>query len=166
MTDETQEPQPNTPGYKSRRMLAAENDELKATLVTLAARLDAIEAKPSATVTVDGLVAALKEDRENALSARLQRELDETRAQLADLRLPQTPTVPGVPYTGWVQATADCWFPMQGYRKGPSQDGPGEYFEISMPDYWPGCPFTPVKLEKVNSDGSRVFVPHPDFASH
>jgi hypothetical protein len=167
MTDETQDPQPNTPGYKSRRMLQAENDELKTGLAALMERVNALESKPSGgTVTVDGLVAALKQDRESALSARLQQELDAARAQIEDLQRPATPTSPGIPYTGWVQATEDCWFPVGGYRKGPSAEGPGEFFEISMPDYWPGCPFKPMKLEKVNADGSRVFVPHPDFASH
>jgi hypothetical protein len=166
MSDETQDPQPNTPGYKSRKMLAAENEDLKSGLAALMSRIEALESKPAEGVTVDGLVAALKQDREAALSSRLQQELDAARAQIEDLRRPATPTVPGVPYSGWVQAKEDCWFPVGGYKKGPSAEGPGEFFEISMPDYWPGCPFTPMKLEKVNQDGSRVFVPHPDFASH
>jgi hypothetical protein len=165
MTDEVQEKPNNNPNYKSRRVLQEENDQLKAGLDALMARMAALESAPRGTVTVDGLVDALKADRESANSARLQRELDETRAQLEDLKRPQTPTS-GVPYSGWVQAKEDCWFPLGGYRKGPKEGQPGEIFQVDMPDYWPGCPFTPIIVKGQDADGRYITAPHPDFQSH
>ncbi len=150
MTDETDT------GYKSRKMLQEELDAKNVQFSELMARIAALESKPD-------MATALKEDREAALSAKLQRELDEARAQIEHLKRPNSPSS-GVPYSGWAQAKEDLWDGKL-IRRGPSAEGPGEYFEISLPDYWPGCPFTPV-IRHTNKDGSAYFTPHPDFASH
>ncbi len=164
MTDE-QKPN-NNPTYKSRAVLQAENDELKVDMAAIMERLSALESqKPSEQPMVQQIVEALKEDRATERSARLERELKEAYAQIEHLQRPATPTA-GIPYSGWAQAKEDLWDGKL-IRKGPSENGPGEYFQISLPDYWPGCPFTPVVLlERRNPDGSMVFAPHPDFSSH
>ena len=162
MTDEKPN---NNPTYKSRAVLQAENDELKAGMAAIMDRLAALEAnKPASEPLVDQIVTALKQDREVTNSARLERELKDAYAQIEHLQRPATPTA-GVPYSGWAQAKEDLWDGKL-IRKGPSENGPGEYFQISLPDYWPGCPFTPVVLKQQNPDGSLVFAPHPDFSSH
>lgn len=155
----------NNPNYKSRKVLQEENDSLKANFAALMARIEALESAPRGATSVDDLVSALATDRENANSARLQRELNETRAQLQDLRRPTTPTE-GMPYKGWVQAKEDCWFPVGGVRKGPHDGAPGEIFEVDMPDYWPGCPFTPIIVKGKDTSGQFITAPHPDFLSH
>lgn len=154
----------NNPNYKSRRVLQEENDQLKTGLEALMARMSALEVSRG-TLTVDGIVEALKQERESALSAKLQRELDDARAQIEHLKRPETPTS-GVHYSGWVQAKEDCWFPVGGVRKGPHDGIPGEVFEVDMPDYWPGCPFTPVLVKGQDSTGQYITAPHPDFKSH
>jgi len=155
----------STPGYKTRAMLQEELDAKNAAFADLMARVEALEAKPAVVTSVDAIVEALKQDRETVLSARLQRELDEANRQIEHLQRPQSPTE-GIPYSGYVQAKEDCWFPDQGYRRGPKDGEPGEVFQITMPDYWPGCPFTPVEIIGRDPSGRYVVKPHPDFASH
>jgi hypothetical protein len=157
----SEEQDPTTPGYKSRKMLAEELAQEQAKYAALLARIEALEAKPQDTVKA--LADALKEDRETAASARLQRELAEARAQIEDLKRPQTPTS-GVRYEGLVQATQDCW-DLNGYHFGPKEGRPGDVFHVAMEDYWPGCPFVPV-IQKHAPDGSVFYSPHPDFQSH
>lgn len=168
MTDETQEPKDN--GYKSRKMLAQENDQLKAGLAEMMARLEKLEARPSTDQT-QAIVAALREDRDTAKSARLEQELIEARKQLDAFKRPESPTAPGIPYSGWAQAKETLWDGKM-LRRGPADPynpypGVGEVFEISLPDYWPGCPFTPVIVKGQDPGTGRYIVaPHPDFASH
>lgn len=170
MTEETQEPAMNAPGYKSRKMLAAENDELKAGLAALMSRVNALEsAKPAPLV--DQIVTALKTDRGDARQALLERELREAQEQIAHLQRPETPTV-GIPYKGPVQAKADCWDPVNGLKFGPDSPqaprrGFGDVFYVDMPDYWPGCPFVPVIIKGTDQGtGLPIVEPHPDFQSH
>jgi hypothetical protein len=166
MTDEVQEP--GTPGYKSRKMLAAENDELKAGLADLMARLEKLESRPAGDT--QAIVDAIRQDRDTQTSARLQRELDEARKQLDAFKRPETPTS-GVPYSGWAQATETLWDGKM-IRRGPSDPynptpGTGEVFQISLPDYWPGCPFVPVIVKGQDPGTGRYIVePHPDYARH
>ncbi len=134
--------------------------------------IEALEAKPAADgPMVDQIVAALRQDREEVLSAKLQRELTEARQQIQDLQLQETPTT-GVPYKGPVQARADCWDPVNGLKFGPdspnaARKGYGDVFNIDMQDYWPGCPFVPVIIKGVDpGTGLLIVEPHPDFASH
>jgi len=161
MTDETPV-EPGTPGYKSRRMLSEENDQLRTGIADMMARLEKLESSKSDPAAA--LLEALNKHSETQLSARLQRELDETRKQIEDLRRPQTPNC-GVPYCGWVQAKEDSW-DLGGYRHGPKEGRPGEVFQVDMPDYWPGCPFTPVIITGTREDGLPKVEPHPDFQSH
>lgn len=162
---------PGTPGYKSRKMLATENEELKTGLAALMARIEALESRPVDTAVSDQILSALRQDREEVLSAKLQRELDDARRQIQDLQLQETPTT-GVPYKGPVQARADCWDPVNGYKHGPqspyaARPGYGDVFYVDMPDYWPGCPFVPVIIKGVDpGTGLHIVEPHPDFASH
>jgi hypothetical protein len=161
MTEEVEQQQ-NNPGYKSRKMLADELEAEKAKFFALMARIEALEAKPSEPL-VGQIVEALRTERLDARSAALERELREAHAQIQDLQRPETPTS-GVPYTGLVQATQDCW-DLNGYHYGPKEGKPGDVFTVSMPDYWPGCPFVPVIAHK-NPDGSPYYLVHPDFQSH
>lgn len=160
-SEESATESPGSPGYKSRRILADELARSQAGYAGLLARLEALEAAKSDPTAA--MVEALRQERETVLSARLQRELDEAKKQIEHLKRPETPSN-GVPYSGWVQAKEDLWDGRL-IRKGPSSEGPGEYFEISLPDYWPGCPFTPVVRHQAQ-DGSAYFTPHPDFKSH
>lgn len=128
----------------------------------LEARLAALEAKPTST---QDIVAAIREDREQATNARLQLELNEAYKQIDHLKRPDTPSGPGIPYRGWVQAKEDSW-DMTGYHYGPKEGKPGEVFRVDMPDYWPGCPFTPVIVTGTREDGLPIVAPNPDFQSH
>ena len=112
----------------------------------------------------------MRSDREEVLSAKLQRELDEAKKQIEHLQRPETPTS-GIPYAGYVQAREDVWDgkqiwfgPNSPYTKRP---GRGDVFYIEMPDYWPGCPFTPVIVTgRDPTTGQEIVAPHPDFQSH
>jgi hypothetical protein len=168
VTDESQEP--GTPGYKSRKMLQAELDAKDALFAELMARVEKLESKPASSDQTQAIVDALRQDRETQKSAALQRELDEARKQLDAFRRPETPSS-GVPYSGYAQARETLW-DGKSLRRGPADPynptpGFGEVFHISMPDYWPGCPFTPVIFKGTDPGSGRPIVePHPDFASH
>lgn len=146
----------------TRNQLREQLDAERARNDTMEQRLAALEAKPAST---QDIVQALREDRETERSAALQRELNEAYRQIDHLKLPQTPTGPGIPYKGWVIAKEDSW-DMTGYHLGPKEGRPGEVFRVDMPDYWPGCPFTPVIITGTREDQSPITAPHPDFQSH
>ena len=110
------------------------------------------------------LLEAELESQRNILSEQSQ-ELRSSSEQIDHLKLPQTPTGPGIHYKGWVQAKEDSW-DMTGYHFGPKEGKPGEVFQVDMPDYWPGCPFTPVIIKGTREDGLPITAPHPDFLSH
>jgi hypothetical protein len=125
----------------TRRQLQEQLDSEKSRNDALEARLAALEtARPS---SAQEIVQALREDREQARSVTLEKELREAYVQIDHLKRPQTPEGPGIAYKGWVQAKEDSW-DMTGYHYGPKEGKPGEVFQVDMPDYWPGCPFTPV----------------------
>jgi hypothetical protein len=147
----------------TRKQLQEQLDAERVRNDAIMARLEALESSKGGTV--DDLVKALREDRESAKSAALQKELNDAYAQIDHLKLPQTPTGPGIHYKGWVQAKEDSW-DMTGYHFGPKEGKPGEVFQVDMPDYWPGCPFTPVIIKGTREDGLPITAPHPDFLSH
>lgn len=157
MTDE--------PNYQTRAMLQDKLDAEKARNDALEARLAKLEAAPPTISSAQEIISALREDRQSERSAALQRELDEAYRQIDHLKRPQTPSGPGIPYSGWAQAKEDLW---DGHlvRQGPKEGKPGEVFQIELPDYWPGCPFTPVIVTGQREDGSYIVKPHPDFQSH
>jgi len=146
----------------TRKQLLEQLDAERARNDAMEARMAKLEAaKPLST---DDIVSALREEREASRSASLQRELDEAYKQIDHLKRPETPTS-GTPYKGWVQAKEDSW-DMTGYHWGPKEGKPGEVFRVDMPDYWPGCPFTPVLITGTREDGQPITAPHPDFQSH
>jgi len=146
----------------TRRQLQEQLDAERARNDAMEARLAALEAKPA---SAQDIVSAIREDRESERSAALERELTEARRQIEHLQRPQTPEGPGMPYNGWVQAKEDSW-DSTGYHFGPKDGKPGDVFRVNMPDYWPGCPFTPVVISGTKEDGSPITAPHPDFQSH
>src|SRR5271154_1919632 len=120
----------NNPNYETRRQLQEKLLAEQAKYAALESRLAALETRPNQDIKT-----AIREDREEARSAALERELKAAYDQIEHLNRPQTPTGPGVHYKGWVQAKEDCWFPVGGVRHGPKDGGiPGEVFEVDMPD--------------------------------
>ena len=148
----------------TRKQLQEQLDGERARNDALEARMAKLEAAAPVS-SVDALVAALKEDRENVRSAALERELNDAYKQIDHLKRPQTPEGPGIPYKGWVRAKEDSW-DMTGYHYGPKDGNPGDVFMVDMPDYWPGCPFTPVIVKGQDENGKYLTAPHPDFQSH
>lgn len=146
----------------TRKQLLEQVEGERARNDALEARLAALEAKPAST---QDLVAAIREDREAVTGAALKRELAAAYEQIEHLKRPQTPEGPGVAYKGWVQAKEDSW-DMSGYHYGPKEGKPGDVFQVDMPDYWPGCPFTPVIIKGTREDGLPITAPHPEFQSH
>jgi hypothetical protein len=146
-------------------------DEIQLTRAQLAERLATAEAKLAAVPDIGALVAA---EVAKALAAqpkpqgdpiveRLQRELDEARAQIKHLRpdgMPQN----YVTYKGHVQATQDWWEPIGGYHFGPQPGKAGEVSYIETNEYWPGCPFVPVIVTGTREDGLPKVEPHPQFS--
>jgi hypothetical protein len=171
MADEPTDKPNNNPNYKSRRVLADENAQLKEGLAKLMSRIDALEAKPSAAVDTGAIVAALKEDRDTTKSARLELELTEARKQLDAFKRPEAPTG-YMPYTGYVMAKEDWWEKSLGYQCGPRNPqakypGQGDVCHIDTKEYWPGCPFVPVIVKETDPlTGRPIVAAHPDFASH
>lgn len=147
----------------TRKQLQDQLDAERARNDAIMKRLEALETRgPS---SADDIVKALREDRETARTEAMQRELNAAYEQIDHLKRPQTPQGPGTPYKGWVLAKEDSW-DMSGYHYGPKEGKPGDVFQVDMPDYWPGCPFTPVIIKGTREDGLPITAPHPDFLSH
>lgn len=80
--------------------------------------------------------------------AALRKELAEARELLASRSvapLAKVPDVKHVPYSGFVQASADCCI---GHRRDA-----GEVFEVDVPALWTDDPYTPVVVTGYTDDG-------------
>jgi hypothetical protein len=144
-------------------------DEVVLTRAQLAEKLAAAEAKLASQPDIGALVAAevakalaARPKSDDPIIERLQRELDEARAQIKHLRpdgMPQN----YVQYKGHVQALQDWWEPTGGYHYGPQPGKPGDVSYIETNEYWPGCPFIPVLVTGTREDGLPKVEPHPQF---
>lgn len=165
MENEQEPVKNNNPNYKTRRQLQEELLASETKFSELMARVAALESAKAPASSTQEIISALREDRETEQSAKLKRELDAAYREIEHLRRPETPTGPGIRYKGWVQAKEDSW-DMTGYHHGPKDGKPGEVFMVDMPDYWPGCPFTPVLVTGSSESGLPIVAPHPEFQSH
>lgn len=123
--------------------------------------LELIERQNAALKASEARIAALEASQP---SPAMLRELAEARSFLSSRAAPvhaqPTRQVTRVPYKGLVQATKNCV--TDHFHLGPSENGPGDVFEVDLPALWTDDPFVPVVLVRMDDNGKPVTAPNPD----